>query len=77
MNAVERNAHWGVINSRFDERAQELLGMGFKYTGLGDYGIAVFTRVRIPGMRPDCLPAAFVMHADSVCWSDRLNDLTS
>ncbi len=68
--AADRNAHYGKLNARFDERAAVLMGLGFKYEHVSGLGIAVFLKTR--HTRPHAITAGVVMNADDVVWSDTL-----
>lgn len=70
MTAAEKNAHYGKLNVRFDERAAVLRGMGFRYEHVPAMNLAVFTKTRAG--RVHCLPAGVVMNADEIVWADDL-----
>jgi hypothetical protein len=76
MTAAEKNDHYGMLNTRFDDRAGVLLGMGFKYVRCPENDTASFVRPAPyhPG-RKDTVQTAFVMHADDLCWADRIDEL--
>jgi hypothetical protein len=75
MTAAEKNAHYGNLNLRFDIRAEQLRARGFKYECVKGYELAVFTRPKLCRPAYSTIAAAFVQHADDVCWSDRLADM--
>lgn len=69
------NEHYGLLNDRFEVRSRILRNLGFRYEHVEGFDMAVFVRPR-PGHKvPVCVPAAFVMHADYRCWSDRAEEL--
>lgn len=71
----ESNRRYGALNERFDERATQLLGMGFKYQRIKEYDIAVFVRPRPGKTVPTSIQAAFVAHADDYFWEDKIRDV--
>lgn len=73
MTAAEKNDHYGMLNGRFDNRADFLRDNGFKYEQVPGLNIAVFTKSRFG--RVLCLPAALVMNADSIVWADRVEEV--
>lgn len=78
LTPQSKNAHYGRLNERFDERAKVLYGLGFQYQSLDGYNIAIFTRKHPYRYgQQESLPAAFVLSADSLVWTDRLRELQS
>lgn len=70
--ANDKNAHYAMLNNRFDERAAQLFKLGFTYKYAEEYGFGVFTRARIGFKVPTSLAASLVMHSDDIVWADRL-----
>lgn len=73
MTAADRNAHYGTLNVRFDARAAQLRGLGYRYERLEAYDVAVFTKVAAG--RRKSIAAGSVMNADEVVWQDDLERL--
>lgn len=76
LDPQSKNAHYGRLNERFEERSKELRGLGFRYQRLDEYGIAIFVRKHPYRFgQQESVPAAFVLTADSLVWADRLAEL--
>ena len=73
MTAAEKNAHYGQLNARFDERAAVLTGLGFRYEHVAGLNMAVFTKSRHG--RIHAVAAGVVMNADAVVWEDTLDSV--
>lgn len=69
-----RDAHYAMLNDRFEGRALRLRKLGFKYTHIPEWDTAVFAKPRLGKNVPTTVPATFVMHADEVVWNDRLEE---
>jgi hypothetical protein len=67
---MSNNQHYGMLNDRFDGRSTRLRKLGYRYESIDGYGIAIFTAIRF-GKRY-AIPAATVMNADEIVWSDQL-----
>jgi len=72
MSVEGRNAHYGNLNLRFDERTKELHSLGFKYQHVPGLGIAVFVKT-IHG-RTKAFAAGSVINADPIVWRDMLEE---
>ncbi len=70
MTPAERNAHYGKLNDRFDERSKLLRSLGFTYQHVPLMNLAVFSKVR--ASKPMTVPAGVVMHADEIAWEDEV-----
>lgn len=73
MTREERNAHYGKLNERFEERSAELRSMGYKYQQIPGMGIAVFTRTKHGKVKT--VAAGTVLNADDVVWADTAVEL--
>lgn len=72
MTPAQKNDHYGMLNERFEERAEFLRNKGFTYIRIEEFGVAVFTRKRY-GNKPVTFAAGAVMNADSTVWGDMMN----
>lgn len=70
MTAAQRNDHYRVLNERFDDRAFQLVELGYKYQIIPAMNVAVFVRNRHG--KVNTIAAGTVLNADSVVWSDTL-----
>lgn len=74
MTPKKKNAHYGMINDRFDARVAELIQMGFKQESIKEHNMVIFTR-KDPGYfwtRNQTVCAATVLYADALVWADHL-----
>jgi hypothetical protein len=67
---MTKNDRYGLINTRFDERASVLRKAGFKYEHVEDYGIAVFAYRELGMKKPHTIQASAVMYADDYFWGE-------
>ena len=74
--ADSRDAHYAMLNNRFDDRAKQLRELGFTYTQVPEWDTAVFARKRLGRTIPTTVPAAFVMHTDEIVWADRIEEVS-
>jgi hypothetical protein len=68
MTATEKNEHYGMLNDRFDGRANRLRKLGFVYVCIEEFNIAVFSIKRFG--KTMTISAGTIMNADEVVWAD-------
>lgn len=66
------NDYYGKLNRRFDERADVLRALGFKYERLEEYDTALFVLRDRLRRKPVSVHPSFLHHADDRAWLDRL-----
>jgi hypothetical protein len=81
MNPQEKNAHYGMLNDRFDSRCADLIVLGFKQDAFTseefNITVAVFTRKAwwVSG-GVQTITAQTIMHADELAWADEMESIT-
>ncbi len=70
------NAHYGILNTRFDDRHGYLRSLGFVRQDIAEWNIAVYWRAyRHTPNRKVTIQASEVMHSDDICWGERITEL--
>ena len=74
---ITSSAYYEKLNNRFDGRAKQLWAIGFKQTHIPEFDMACFFRKRLSKTIPTTVPNSFIMHADDLCWEDRMEELNN
>lgn len=72
---MSKDTYYANLNTRFDKRAEQLHQLGFRYTIVPEWNVALFSRPRIGFATPTTIQASFVMHAGDIPWGDSLRSV--
>jgi hypothetical protein len=75
MTPKQKNAHYGMINDRYDARCDELFKLGFQLERIKELNMSIWSR-RDPIYRDrkQTIASATVLYSDELVWFDHLRE---